>query len=196
MNNLPFRAFLTSNMDLEKAEIKKLLETCGQQEFAKGQVLLSPGQKCQHTFYVGNGLLRQYSLDNKGKEHVLQFAPEGWFMTDRESSYFGQESIYYIEALEDSRIFLIEEQHIIQLTNNFPGFAEFNNKLLHNHIRHLQQRINSLLSDTAEQRYLKFISTYPDLLLRVPQWMIASYLGITPEGLSRVRREMASRYDH
>ena len=70
---------------------------------------------------------------------------------------------------------------------------EFNNKLLHNHIRQLQNRINQLLSATAEERYLHFTKIYPDIFLRVPQLMVASYLGITPESLSRVRKELAQK---
>jgi CRP-like cAMP-binding protein len=75
----------------------------------------------------------------------------------------------------------------------YPAFTEFNNKLLHNHILHLQNRINQLLSYTAEERYLKFIDLYPNVLLRVPQTMVASYLGITPESLSRVKKELAQK---
>lgn len=193
MKNLPFHSFLTSSLDLGGIELDSLLKSCIQKEVSKGDFLLSPGQKCSHTFYVESGLLRQYTLDDKGKEHVLQFAPEGWFMTDRESVYFGETSIYFIEVLEDSKVFLMEEKHLLDLATSLASFTELNNKMLHNHIRHLQNRITSLLSDTAEQRYLKFINTYPDLLARVPQWMIASYLGITPEGLSRVRKEMATK---
>lgn len=80
------------------------------------------------------------------------------------------------------------------LADKIPSFVEFNNKLLHNHIRHLQERIKQLLSATAEERYVDFIEMYPDILQRVSQTMIASYLGITPESLSRVRKELAEKY--
>ena len=87
----------------------------------------------------------------------------------------------------------MDENILLTLSKSDPQFLEFNNKLLHNHIRHLQKRITQLLSATAEERYLDFIKIYPDLLLRVPQTLIASYLGITPESLSRVRKELASK---
>src|SRR5690606_22679558 len=100
-------------------------------------------------------------------------------------------SAYYIQALEDSSVVMLNEDFIHLLSERFPTFIGFNNRLLHNHIRHLQNRINLLLSAAAEDRYLQFIKMYPDILLRVPQTMVASYLGITPESLSRVRRELA-----
>lgn len=101
--------------------------------------------------------------------------------------------MYYIQALEDSKLVLIDEKFMHLLAQKIPDFTDFNNKLLHNHIRQLQKRINLLLSANAEERYLQFTEMYPDILLRVPQIMVASYLGITPESLSRVRKELAHR---
>jgi CRP-like cAMP-binding protein len=80
-----------------------------------------------------------------------------------------------------------------KIIENYPHIAERNDLLLQKHIRNLQNRVNSLLADTAEERYMNFIKMYPDILLRVPQWMVASYLGITPESLSRVRKELARK---
>lgn len=187
------KTFLTSNFDIDEAEILSLIENCTVKEVKKNQFLLRENEHCKHTFFVEKGLLRQYSIDNKGKEHILSFAPENWFVADRESAYFNQPSKYYIEALEDSTVAMIDEDFIQMLSDKIPNFTHFNNRLLHNHIRQLQNRINLLLSAVAEDRYLQFIATYPDILLRVPQTMIASYLGITPESLSRVRKELAQK---
>lgn len=137
------------------------------------------------------GLLRAYTLDEAGKEHLIQFAPENWFIVDRSSVYFKDPSDSFIEAIEESEIVFLDYEFMDRATSMSITFAKFNEKLLHNHIRHLQKRIRLLLGASAERRYLEFIKTYPDLLLRVPQWMIASYLGITPESLSRVRKELA-----
>jgi len=119
--------------------------------------------------------------------------PENWLVTDRESTYFNQPSAYFIQALEESQVVLIDEAFIERLSKMIPNFTLFNNKLLHNHIRHLQNRINLLLSADAEHRYLEFIKMYPNILSRVPQTMVASYLGITPESLSRVRKSLAHK---
>ncbi|WP_341840062.1 Crp/Fnr family transcriptional regulator [Chitinophaga caseinilytica] len=160
----------------------------------KGAFLLRQGEVCRNSFFVEEGLLRYYSIDDKGKEHILQFAPESWIVSDRESVYFGNPSKYFIQALEDSRVISLDEAFVLDISRHDPAFTEANNRLLHNHIRHLQDRVNELLSFTAEARYLRFIELYPSLLLRVPQSMVASYLGIAPESLSRVRKEMAQRH--
>jgi CRP-like cAMP-binding protein len=194
MNRFPFSTLLTSNTDLNSVLMETLLADCKSKKVEKGQYLLRPDERCTHTFYVESGLLKMFSIDNKGKEHILQFAPEGWFISDRESSFFKKPSSYFIQAIEDCEVLLLEEALILRLSSENPSFIEFNNRLLHNHIRHLQHRINLLLSATAEERYLDFIKLYPDILVRVPQVLVASYLGIAPESLSRVRKEMAHRH--
>ncbi|MBY0482793.1 MAG: Crp/Fnr family transcriptional regulator [Chitinophagaceae bacterium] len=191
MNNFTLSTFLTSNLQVDETTISLIVDHCKTKTIGQGDYLLRQGEYCKHSFFVETGLLRQYSIDAKGKEHILHFAPESWILTDRESVYFNQPSNYFIQALEPTRVALIDEQFIEQLSEKVPSFIDFNNKLLHNHIRHLQNRINQLLSATAEERYLDFIKMYPDILLRVPQIMVASYLGITPESLSRIRKELA-----
>lgn len=193
MNSTDLKTFLTSNLNIDETEISSLVEACTTKKVKKDQFLLRENEQCKHTFFVEKGLLRQFSIDDKGKEHILSFAPENWLVTDRESSYFDQPSNYFIEALEDSVVAIIDEDFIQLLSKKIANFTDFNNKLLHNHIRHLQNRINLLLSASAEDRYLQFVAMYPDILLRVPQTMVASYLGITPESLSRVRKELAQK---
>ncbi|MGE4514625.1 cAMP-binding domain of CRP or a regulatory subunit of cAMP-dependent protein kinases [Chryseobacterium taeanense] len=159
----------------------------------KNQFLLQYGEVCRYIYFVEKGLLKMYSIDKNGKEHIIQFAPESWLTSDRSSLYFNEKSIYYIEAVEDSEVLLLHPDFINKLIGEFPNSLEKSDILLQKHIKSLQDRINSLLGETAEERYMKFIKMYPDLLLRVPQWMIASYLGITPESLSRVRKELARK---
>lgn len=160
---------------------------------AKNDFLLRYGEVCRYNFFVEKGLLKMYSIDKNGKEHIIQFAPESWLISDRSSLYFNEKSVYYIEAVEDSEVLLLQPDFFKKLVAQFPNIAPNNDILLQKHVRSLQNRINSLLGETAEERYLRFIKMYPDLLLRVPQWMIASYLGITPESLSRVRKELAKK---
>ncbi len=162
-------------------------------EVSKGELLLQEGEICHDTFFVEKGLLRMYSLDRNGKEHIIQFAPENWLISDRSSTYFSHQSRYYIEAVEDSKVLLLNNEFFKRMMENYPHTVEKNDLLLQKHIRNLQNRVNSLLADTAEERYMSFIKMYPDILLRAPQWMVASYLGITPESLSRVRKELAKK---
>lgn len=189
----PFYSYLVHTAGMTDDEADNVSSNLKRLKYQKGDILLKRGAICQHSFFVENGLLRSYMLDESGKEHVIQFAPENWFIVDRSSVYFNDASESYIEAIEDTDVVLIGEDFICKANETSATFSKFNDKLLHNHIRHMQQRINLLLGATAEKRYLSFIKTYPDLLLRVPQWMIASYLGITPESLSRVRKELAHK---
>lgn len=188
-----FKAYLLRITGMTSDEVETLSSELIRQTFKKGELLLKKGAVCKHSFFVEKGLVRSYMLDESGKEHVIQFAPENWFIVDRSSVYFNDASESYIEAIEDTEVVLIGEDFICKANESSAAFRRFNDKLLHNHIRHMQKRINLLLGATAEVRYLSFIELYPDLLLRVPQWMIASYLGITPESLSRVRKELAHK---
>lgn len=175
----------------------EMVVACGKRyphrKVTRSEILLQPGDVCQDTFFVEKGLLRMYSVDKNGREHIIQFAPERWLISDRSSLYFNEKSNYYIDAVEDSEILLLDTAFFTGMVQNFPSAAGNNDLILQKHIRALQNRVNSLLADTAEQRYLDFIKMYPQLLQRVPLWMVASYLGITPESLSRVRKELARK---
>jgi CRP-like cAMP-binding protein len=194
MNNFNLITYLSSNTGIDESIIEELVAYCKSTAIGKNDHVLREGEYCNHTFFVESGLLRQYSIDEKGKEHIVQFAPENWFVTDRASAYFQEKSNYFIQALEPSKVILLDETFMLHLAQQSNSFVEFNNRLLHNHIRQLQKRITQLLSASAEERYLDFIKIYPDILLRVPQTMVASYLGITPESLSRIRKDLAEKH--
>ncbi len=184
-----FKIYLISKMGVKATAYKELESQIKIKKVLKGEQLLKAGDICKHTFYVEKGLLRLYGLDENGKENILQFGTENWFVTDRDSVYFKEPSNYFIDALEDTTVVLLDEDFIELVAKLNPSFRKKNEKLLHNHIRHLNRRIHLLLGASAKTRYVEFVKLYPDVLLRVPQWMIASYLGITPESLSRIRKE-------
>jgi CRP-like cAMP-binding protein len=190
---MDFKTYLVEKAHIEPNLLKDLLDLSHIKEYQKGDFLLLRGQVCKHAFFVEKGLLRFYSIDKAGKEHIIQFAPETWLISDRGSVFFNLPSEFYIDAVEDSKVYMLDQDFFTHANNISPEFREYNEFLLHNHIRHMQARINLLIGATAESRYLDFIKLYPDLTLRVPQWMIASYLGITPESLSRVRKDLAKR---
>lgn len=188
-----FDKYLRDKMLVKAVDLPNLTQMITRKNVKKGEFLLTEGQICKHIIFVEQGLLRFYSIDEEGKEHILQFAPENWFLSDRGSIYFNQPSSYFIAAIEDSTVALLDQHFVERASNQSPEFRNYNEYLLQNHIRHLQNRVNLLIGATAEQRYLVFMELYPDLMRRVPQWMIASYLGITPESLSRVRKELTNR---
>lgn len=195
---ITFQSFLLNNSLIDEETLRSQLHLLShkvkKQVVKKGEFIMKPGDNCHHSFFVESGLLRYYSMDEKGKEHILHFAPEGWILSDRDSIYFNIPTNYYMEALEDSTVILLENDFFTSFSTDIQLVGAFNERLLHNHIRHLQKRITQLLSATAEERYLDFVKLYPDIMLRVPQWMVASYLGIAPESLSRVRKDLATKW--
>ncbi|MBP6311936.1 MAG: Crp/Fnr family transcriptional regulator [Flavobacteriales bacterium] len=189
----PFKTFIRNSSGISDAEFESMAYMLRPVHFTKGEVVLEIGAVCAHAFHVTRGLLRVATLDKNGDEHIVQFAPEGWFASDRSSMYFQEPSHLRIDAIEETDAVMVGQDFFDSVASISDVFRKFNTTLLHNHIRHMQDRIALLLGARADERYQKFISLYPDLLLRVPQWMIASYLGITPESLSRVRRDLAER---
>ena len=145
-------------------------------EVTKGQTLQRVGELNSKVYRVESGLLRSYTIDEKGKEHIYMFAPEGWIIADSLSP--DQPCELFIDALEDSVIIQTEKD----------AFAISETKKLVKRLEVLQKRIIRLLSASAIERYEHFVETYPAIVQRVPQKMIASYLGITPEALSNVKR--------
>lgn len=189
-----FSFYFTEKAGLSPQQLQELNPFYTENFYKKGAVLLKRGEVCQHIFFVEKGLLRAYTLDDSGKEHIIQFATENWFISDRSSVFFNEPSAFYIEAVEDTQTVMLHRDFTQKAAEISAVFQQYNERLLQIHIYQLQSRINLLLGASAEERYLNFIQLYPDLLLRVPQWMIASYLGITPESLSRVRKELARKH--
>ncbi|MFC4096465.1 Crp/Fnr family transcriptional regulator [Euzebyella saccharophila] len=191
MELLNFKKYLNQQWGLPNEAINQLCDGIRTKKVKKEELLLQAGEICKLTFFVEKGLLRMYALNEKGKEDILQFAPENWLVSDRGSIYFNEPSDYYIDAIEETDVILLDTEFVDKISALGPSFRKLNDRLLHNHIRHLNKRVKLLLGASAKTRYLDFIKLHPDVLLRVPQWMVASYLGIAPESLSRVRRDLA-----
>ncbi|HMH23757.1 MAG TPA: Crp/Fnr family transcriptional regulator [Puia sp.] len=155
----------------------------------KKQYLLQEGDICKYTAFVDKGIMRSYTIDQKGNEHILQFASEGWWAADLYSFLTDEPSSYNMEALEDIELLLITRPSWEILLLKVPQFERYFRILIQNNLIATQRRLMESLSGSAESKYLKFIKTYPDCAQRVPQHMIASYLGITRETLSRLRKE-------
>jgi CRP-like cAMP-binding protein len=159
----------------------------------KKQTLLLEGDVCTYNAFIEKGVLRSYTIDDKGNEHIVQFAFEGWWITDLSSFLTGTNSTYTIEAIEDSELLLLTTSAREELMVQLPAFERYQRLLLQNAFIALQARINSALNLTAEEKYLKLTTSYPDIIARVPQHMVASYLGLTPETLSRIRKQITLR---
>jgi CRP-like cAMP-binding protein len=150
-------------------------------KFKKGQIIQHQGNTHTKVYHVQSGLLRSYTIDKNGKEHIFMFAPEGWIIADSQPGDVPCE--LFIDALEDSEVTVTEKE---------GKTIEHNDLKLIKRISVLQKRIIMLLSSSAKERYEYFLETYPNITQRVPQKMIASFIGITPQALSTLRNEKAS----
>lgn len=189
-----FRAYLEKSLPITDEQFELISKDLKVKTFEKNEQILNQGEICSKTYFVAEGLLRSYSIDSKGKVHIIQFAPELWWLSERNGFLFNEAADFNIDAVEATTALIIPKDYFTNASPILPGLQELNLTMLNNFIRFMQRRINMLLSATAEERYLDFIKLYPNLTLRVPQWMIASYLGITPESLSRVRKDLAHKH--
>jgi len=159
----------------------------------KRQYILQEGDVCKYLTFVEKGMLRSYTIDEKGNEHIIQFAFEGWWVSDQFSFLTGEPAVYNIDALEDSELLLLSKQAEEQLLHKIPKFERYFRLLLQNNLITTQRRLISSYSQSAEERYQQLIAGCPTIPQRVPQHMMASFLGITPETLSRIRKNMTAR---
>jgi CRP/FNR family transcriptional regulator, anaerobic regulatory protein len=186
-----FAKYLISIANVSDSEIYKLIALYKSTDYKKGSLVLQKGSNSEAIYFVEKGLLRMYSIDQNGKEHIMQFAPENWWLSDRNNLCYGEPSEFYIDAYEDTTVVILNHNFISKASAISDSFRNFHERILQRHINSLYRRINMLISSPAKDRYLDFLKTYPNISQRVPQWMVASYLGITPEGLSRVRKEIS-----
>ncbi|GEO11666.1 Crp/Fnr family transcriptional regulator [Segetibacter aerophilus] len=159
----------------------------------KKQYLLQQDDVCKYTAFVEKGAMRAYTTDDKGSEHIVQFALEGWWISDIYSFLTGEPSIYNIEALEDVELLLLTRPKDEEMLQKVPKMERYFRILSQKSLVAMQRRLIGSLSQSAEEKYTRLVTTYPDIIQRVPQHMIASYLGITPETLSRIRKQMSTR---
>ena len=157
------------------------------------QTILQEGMVCKHYAFVVKGCFRMYGMDENGGEHNIQFAAENDWITDIGSFYSDKPSKLYIEALEPSTILQIEKLDLYFLFISIPKISRIFKVIIENKYVELQNRVLQNISSTAQQRYLSFLEQYPNLAQRLPNIHIASYLGITPEFLSKLRKELSSK---
>jgi len=183
---------ITEKISLSEEEFEVCKTLFTSKKVRKKQFMLQEGDVNKYQIFVNKGLLRSYTIDEKGSEHILQFALEGWWTADLYSFFTEEPSLFNIEALEDSELLLINRPSWETLLEKLPVLERYFRILIQNSLIATQRRLMESLSETAEKKYLKFMQLYPESIQRVPQHMIASYLGITRETLSRLRRDIAS----
>jgi CRP-like cAMP-binding protein len=156
----------------------------------RGEFLQRAGEVARYTGFIAAGCMRKYAIDATGKEHIVTFAPETWWVVDGVSLTSGTPAQFFIDAIEDSNLLLIDPASHEQLVERVPGYAAAYRLGLQRAAAARDRRIVRTLSASARERYLEFLETYPSIAARVPQWMLASYLGVSAETVSRIRKAL------
>ncbi|MGD0037797.1 MAG: Crp/Fnr family transcriptional regulator [Bacteroidota bacterium] len=188
-----FHKHIEKRISLTEEEFNLCCQFFTSRKVRKNQFLLQQGEVCKHLAFVNDGCLREYSVDHKGEVHIIQFAISDWWIADLTSFLSGSPSTQYIDALQDSEVLLLEHKSREKVVESVPKMERFFRLLLESNYVATVKRINDSLSESAEERYLSFLQMYPSLVEQVPQHDIASYLGITPQSLSRIRKEISQK---
>ena len=184
---------LKSKVAFSDGELAIIKNHLTPKKLRKKQYLLQEGDVCRFIAFVEKGSLRSYSIDEKGAERVIQFALEGWTISDLYSFLTMEPATYNIDALEDSELVLMNKNAHEELLKTLPKYETWIRIQITGAYIAMQRRLTSIISLSLEERYTIFSKLYPDIVQRVPQHMIASYMGLTPETLSRVRKKMIGK---
>ena len=184
-------AYFNKSFRLNEKEKELVREKFHSRLYRKRQFVLQEGDVCTQFNFVVRGCLRTYKVDDKGSTHILQFAPENYWINDLGSFHGVKPSTLNIDALEDTVVLQISHGNLISLYKEAPLFDRIFRVLIENGFIRLQERLLQNISSTADERYQSFMEAYPHLVNRLSQVQIAAYLGIAPESLSRLRNRIA-----
>ena len=189
----PLLDYFQKIIPLNKEEKLLVTELFKPRLYRKRQYVLQEGDVCNQFNFIVRGCLRMYKVDDKGDIHILQFAAENWWISNIGSFHDRKPSELNIDALEDTMVLQISHENLLSLYTKAPKFDRIFRVLIEKSFVSLQQRLLQNISSTAEERYLTFQQRYSDLSNRLPQTQIASFLGISPEFLSRLRNKQVKR---
>jgi CRP-like cAMP-binding protein len=189
LNTAPLIQYFQSYLPLDEGETSLIEARVTERKIKRRQMILQEGFTCKHYSFVAEGCFKMYGVDVKGVEHNIEFAAEHNWIADIGSFHSGKPSKLFIEAIEPSLILQIEKQDLYFLYRAIPKLDRIFKVIIENKFVELQNHVLQNISSTAQQRYLNFLEQYPKLALRLPNTQIASYLGITPEFLSKIRSE-------
>jgi CRP-like cAMP-binding protein len=188
----PIRAYLERNFTVTEDDLLVIRSVFVAKTLRKGDFLQREGEMSRYGAFVCKGFLRSYVIDDKGKEHIMQFAPENWWISDKSGLSGSAPSSFFIDAIEDSELLLVDAPGHLTLLEKVPAYAASFQAGIQKRAVAKDNRIVASLTATAAERYNEFLASYPTIAQQVPLHMLASYLGIAPETLSRIRKQ-ASR---
>ncbi|WP_271782384.1 Crp/Fnr family transcriptional regulator [Aquimarina algiphila] len=158
----------------------------------KGEIVLKAGERVTDQYYVYDGCLRTFFIDKAGKEHTIQFAIQDWWISDYIAFFIGEKAVLNIECIQNAILYKISKKNIEKTYDRIPKVERFFRKKMEKSFASFQKRILANLAQSAKERYVNFISTYPNIEQHIKNYHIASYLGITTESLSRIRKELTT----
>lgn len=162
-------------------------------QISRKTLLLQEGEVCNFESYITKGCIRNYYIDDKGEEVTLQFAIEGWWVSDISSFHDRKPSKMFIETLEDAEVLVLTPESKETLLQRVPKFERMFRLMVQRNLSRLQERLFQTITTTATEKYLDFLDRYPTIPQRVAQHYIASYLGFSPEFLSKVRGRLSKK---
>ena len=180
-----------NDLTFSKAEIKIIESVFHKATYKKGSILLYAGDIADTQYFIYNGCLRSYLMDSHGKEHTVQFGIKDWWISDYTAYFSSSKSIMNIEVIKDATLYTISHDDKEFLYTQIPKIESFFRKKLERALAAFQNRILRSLSQSASERYTNFIESYPNIDKNLKNYHIASYLGITTESLSRIRKELS-----
>lgn len=181
---------LTKVISLTESEQQEFTSILEDIRISKKNFLIEPGDQVNSEYYVVSGCLKAYYLDENGDKHIIQFAVEDWWISDFEAFFNKVPAKLFVETIEDSVLLAINREALEVLYTRIPKFERFFRIKTTNAFVSLRTRILSTLQKSGKERYLEFCESYPKIEQRVPNYHIANYLGLKPESLSRIRKEV------
>jgi len=186
-----FFSHILAKISLTEAERATVESFFTPKKIRKKQYLLQEGEVCKYMSFVVKGLLRSYNVDEKGDEHMHMFAWEGWWISDMSSFFSGDKAVFNIDAIENAELLTITRTDFEEMTLKVPVMDRYFRILFQNSLVTKERRLLSSITDAAEEKYIRLTEYSPEIIQRIPQNLVASYLGITPETLSRIKKKIA-----
>jgi CRP-like cAMP-binding protein len=183
----------TINHPITDSDLEQFLMLMFEKSFDKKDHLVEEGDQCNYIYFIEQGACYSYIVDDKGEKHAVQFALDGYWISDLYSFFSGRNAIYNVEALEPTKVLVLNKANFQKACDTMPFFDRFFRILIQNAYVAIQYRLAKTNSEEADQRYEEFSKIHPNFVQRIPQYLIASYLGVKPQSLSRIRKEIGKK---